>query len=368
MSDQYEYVDEAGNPIDPSALGDDVEIVEYVDDDDEVGLEADEIGFEPDDVVPDVKPGYTEPVRQSVSADAPADLGHVVVDDAPAHAVTPRPSLADATALAGDPVAVGAAPETEPGGPKLNGKGKFVIIGAGVAALAVVGGLAFGLHSIGNRNTVEDIRAGAQSKYVQASESVVAKSSEVRGEVIDTCSGSLAGALATGSQDPKLRLDVISAAPLPGAFIAATAPNADGVTGKVSLLQLTKANWGVYTTTPLTRAEEKAEVDRPGFYKVDVAVDGDSVRVDGDRVWAGGDTAGAGSCAPGDPGVYMATGKIPADAAGLVDGQASVTAIQGVAGAKTKAVAVMGNSVVLVRLLEAEPEGGEASSSSVPSK
>ncbi|GAA1085092.1 hypothetical protein [Tsukamurella spumae] len=360
---EYEYVDEAGNPVDPSTMGDDVEIVEYVDD--EVGVESDEIGFEPDDVVPDVEPGYTEPVRQSVSAADPADLGHVVVDDVPPHPATPRPALADATALVDDQVVMGA---------KLNSKGKFVIIGAGVAALAVVGGLAFGLHSIGNRNTVEDIKAGAASKYAQASQSVVAKSSEARNEITDTtidaCSGGLAAAMATGSSTPKLTLDVLSAAPLPGGFIAATAPNADGQQGKISMLQLTRNTWGVYTTVPLTRAEKKAETQRPGFWKADVVTDGDQIRVTGDRVWAGGDTGGAGSCAPGEPGVYAATGKVPADAAGLVDGQASVTAIQGIAGEPSKAVAVMGNSVALVHLVEAEPEGGDASASSsaVPSK
>lgn len=120
----------------------------------------------------------------------------------------------------------------------------------------------------------------------------------------------------------------------------------------------------------MTRAERKQEVTRPGFHKADVTVDDNQLRVTGDRVWAGGDTGGAGSCAPGEP-VYAATGRVPADAMGLVDGQASVTAIQGVAGEPTRAVAVMGNSVVLVNLVEAEPvEGGEAASSSsaVPSK
>lgn len=258
-----------------------------------------------------------------------------------------------------------------PAATAMSGKGKAIVAGVGVAVIAVVGVVAVGLHGIGSQNTVGDIKAGAQSRYAAASSSVVAKSSEVRGEVVDTavdtCNGGLAAAMAAGSTAPKLELDVVSSVPLPGPFISATAPNADGQQGKVSLLQLSKTGWGVYTTVPLTRAERKAEISRPGFHKADVVVDDSSIRVTGDRPWPGGDVGGAGSCDPGRPGVYAATGAIPADAMGLVDGQASVTAIQGVAGEPTKAVAVMGNSVALVRLVEAEPEGGgEASSSSSP--
>ena len=359
-----EYVDEHGNPIDPSELGDDYEIVdEYVDD---------EAGFEPDDdQVPDA-PVDGRPVD---GVTAPAADGHdEVIDDVVDDAPTPTPSLGDATAFAEPVDAVEAVPQAEVGGHGLNGKGKLVLAGVGVAVIAVLGGVVFGLSQIGSQNTVDDVKAAGESKYVAASSSVEAKSSEVRNEVegtvVDACKGSLAGAMASGSSTPKLKLNVISAVPLPSGFIAATAPNADGQSGKTSLLQLTKTSWGVYVTTPLTRAERKAETVRPGFHKADVTVDDTSIRVTGDRVWAGGDQGGAGSCEPAEPGVYAASGRVPADAMGLVDGQASVTAIQGIAGEPTKAVAVMGNSVVLVNLVEAEPEGGEASSSSsaVPSK
>ena len=85
--DQIEYVDEFGNVIDPSGLGDDVEIVEeYVDDEFDDAVETDEIGFNAADEVPAAEPMDAEPVRERAPAPAPVeddvDLDDVVVDDA----------------------------------------------------------------------------------------------------------------------------------------------------------------------------------------------------------------------------------------------------------------------------------------------
>ena len=176
--------------------------------------------------------------------------------------------------------------------------------------------------------------------------------------------------MADGAEKPRLRLDVVATAPLPGTFTAART-NANGVRGEASMLQLTKAGWAVYVAVPLTKAEKKAGSDRPAYHKADVSVGGDAIKVIGDRPWVGGDVAGAGSCEAGKAGAYAVSGAVPAAAAGLVDGTASVDAIQGVAGQADKAVAVMGDSVVLVKLVEAPAEGGDApssSSSAVPSK
>lgn len=352
----------------------------------------DERGFDPDDVPDDpfadgvvegvvgapkvtisVPAAGIEPAAQPDAEPDGEDEYETIYYDAHGNEITEAEAVALGATIPGADDVMASEPSRNAAPAAMSGKGKAILAGVGVAVVAVVGVVAVGLSNLGGQNTVEQAKAAGQSQYARASESVAAKSSAVRESVsasaIDTCSGGLAAAMASGSQAPRLRLDVISAVPLPGAFIAATTPNADGVSGKVSLLQLSKTGWGVYVTTPLTRAERKQEVTRPGFWKADVTVDGDKITVTGDRVWAGGDTGGAGSCEPGEPGVYAASGKVPADAAGLVDGQAEVTAIQGVAGDGAKAVAVMGNSVVLVRLVEAPAEGGEASSSSaVPSK
>ncbi|GAA4658907.1 hypothetical protein [Gordonia humi] len=367
---EYEFVDEDGNPIDPSELGDGYEIVDDVEPEQVEAVDyLDEIllDHDADDEVPELGLDGGEQSVTVVADDEPETVEIVEeVDDEPAPAA---PSLDKAVEPQED------SPIT------LNRRAKLMLVGGAAAAVLLVGGgIAFALNGVGNQNTAADVKAGASSKYAQASEKVVSKSSEVRGEAasvaIDTCrvgklggGGGLGDAMADGGAEaPKLRLDVISASPLPGSFIAART-NADGKAGTPSLLQLTKSGWAAYTTVPLTKAETKAEVSRPGFHKVDVTVTDDKIAVTSDKVWAGGDTGGAGSCEPGEPGVYAASGKVPADAAGLVDGQASVDAIQGIAGEPDRAVAIMGNSVALVRLVENVDGGGDAaSSSSKPSK
>lgn len=324
MSEHTGYFDEDDNELTPeevAALGDDVEIVEEVE------------------------------TVEVVDAPAPPALG--VPADAPQEAAEAAPAL--------------------------TGRSKMLLAGGAIAAVLVVGGgIAFALQGIGSQNTVDDVKAGAQSKVSAASASVEEKKAEAL--AIDTCKvgvasatsvgGTLADAMADGAEKPKLRLDVLATAPLPSAFTSART-NADGAAGEISMLQLTKTGWGVYAAIPLTKAEKKAGSDRPGYHKADVSVGGDAIKVIGDRPWVGGDVAGAGSCEPGKAGAYAVSGAVPAAAAGLVDGTASVDAIQGVAGANDKAVAVMGDSVVLVKLVEAPAKGGDApssSSSAVPSK
>lgn len=299
MPEQYEYRDEDGNIVDPAALGEGYEVVEE------------------------------EVVEQA--APTPAPQGPAVGVEAPV--ATPK--------LSKGVIAIGAA----------------VVLGLGGVA-------AFGLNQIGNQNTVDSVKAAGQSKISQASEKVQASKEAVTETTFSVCTRSgLGKAMAvTGADAPEQRLSVISTAPLPSSFLKARV-NGDGVTGTASLLQLTKTGWAAYVSMPYTQSEKKAKVDRPDFWKADVLTSADAVKVTGDRVWPGGDVAGAGSCEPGEPGVYAVAGKVPADAAGLVDGQASVDAIQGIAGSETQAVAMMGDSVALVELVE----GGEAASKA-PSK
>ncbi len=247
---------------------------------------------------------------------------------------------------AAQPPAVGEGVET-----KIGKAPKLLIAGAAVAVLLVGGGIAYGLSSVGDQNTVSDVKDAASAKSSQAQAAVSSKKAEVMDDA-DVCTASgLGTAMVNGSNDPAMTLDVLGAAPLPAAFVAAQT-NADGATGQLGLLQLSRSSWGVYTEVVLTRAEKKARADRPGWWKADVAVDGDKVAVTGDRAWPGGDSGGAGSCEPGKHGVYAVTGAVPADAAGLVDGQAEIMAIQGIAGSETQAVAVMGDNVALVELTE----------------
>lgn len=235
---------------------------------------------------------------------------------------------------------------------------KLLIAGAAVAVLLVGGGLAYGLSAVGDQNTVADVKSNAAAKSSQARAAVSSKKAEVMDDASACTTKGLTTAMINGSGTPAMTLGVLSSAPLPAAFVAAQT-NADGATGQLGLLQLSRSSWGVYTDVLLTRAEKKDRVDKPGWWKADVAVDGDKIAVTGDREWPGGDSGGAGSCEPGKAGVYTVTGKVPADAAGLVDGQAQVDAIQGIAGSETKALAVMGDSVVLVELTEVPADDAE---------
>ncbi|GAA4746372.1 hypothetical protein [Gordonia alkaliphila] len=235
--------------------------------------------------------------------------------------------------------------------PRVGKVSKVVIAGAAVAVLLVGGGIAYGLSAVGDRNTVSDVKQEVAAKSSQAKVAVSSKKNEVVGDA-DACTTSgLSSAMISGSNDPGMALNALSSAPLPAAFVAAQT-NADGVTGQLGLLQLSRSSWGVYTEVLLTRAEKKVRADKAGWWKADVTVDGDKVAVTGDQAWPGGDAGGAGSCEQGKAGVYAVTGAVPADAAGLVDGQAEIMAIQGIAGSETQAVAVMGDNVALVELTE----------------
>ncbi|MCC3322649.1 hypothetical protein FOB84_21100 [Gordonia bronchialis] len=332
MSDnEFEYVDEDGNVVDPSELGDEYEIV-----DEEV---------------------VTEPVDEAAPVPVTGDHG-------------------GGTA-------------TGSGMPK---SVKLTLGAVGLVALAVGGALVVGLSKIGSENTAADVKAGASSKYAQASSAVASKSSAVRSEVdatvgaVDTCrvgaaaasspTGTLADAVMTGSARPRLELVIDATAPLPTTFVRAKAgaEAADAGQGKkllarnakrLDLIQLGKDSWAAYAYT----APDDAPA--PAWRKADVTVADGDITVTGDRDWPGGDAPTAGSCEHGTPGAYAVSGQIPAGAAGLVDGTATVHLIQGVAGQPTKAVAVMGDAIALVTLAASDDaEGGDASASSsaVPSK
>lgn len=308
MSDEeFEYVNEDGNVIDPSEIGDDYEIVE------------------------EVEQTESEPVPVATEASTPA---------------TESPAVEAGASV----------------GPVRQVSRKVVVLGAvAVVVVGIAGALVFSLSQIGSQNTASDVRDAVQGKVAAASSSVAAKSSEVQADLaaIDVCTiGVGTRGLNNATQGGDLALKVLASTPLPRSFVAART-NADGVNGTAELLQLGKNSWGVYTTTPLTKAEKKAKVDRPAFWKADAVVTDDSVKITGDRAWPGGDVAGAGACEPGKPGAYQTTGAVPADAAGLVDGVADVSAIVGVAGSKTQAVAVMGDSVVLVEAVDPEKEGAD---------
>lgn len=110
MSDQYEYVDEDGNPIDPSELGDDVEFVDE---------EFEEF-----------------------------------VEDTPATAEPAAPTSEPVSAPA-------AAPTKLP---------KALLAGVAAAVLVLGGGAAYGMSQLGNQDTVQDAKTAVTKKTEQVKE------------------------------------------------------------------------------------------------------------------------------------------------------------------------------------------------------
>lgn len=269
MSD-YEYVDEDGNPIDPSTLGDDVEIIEYVDDDG-----ADDL----------------------VEADA---------DDEP----TPAPALADARADVAEL-------------PKLGRKGGLVLAGVGVAVIAVLGGVVFGLAGIGSQNTVDDVKAGASSKYAQASSSVVAsKSSEVSQPELDSCADA-SRAVYSGKKPPKVQLRVLDSAPAPASFVAARKDVPNGV---IDLLQLSRDSFGVYA---FSREANNSEGTAGAWSKTTVTSENDTLALtDEGGEFEGSDTEAASDCDKVVGKSFLVEGA-PSGALGMKDGQYGVVVYHG---------------------------------------
>lgn len=63
------------------------------------------------------------------------------------------------------------------------GKAKFLVVGAAALVLLVGGGIAYGLHTVGQQNTAEDVKEAVAAKSSEVREAVSAKSSEVRASV-----------------------------------------------------------------------------------------------------------------------------------------------------------------------------------------
>ncbi|UZF54059.1 hypothetical protein LH935_14935 [Gordonia polyisoprenivorans] len=313
----YEYVDENvdenGDPVDPSALGDDVEIVEEV-------IEEIPAAVAPQAPAPAAQP----PAAGSVTGETVA---------APARRV-PKAAVAVAAAV----------------------------------VLAVGGGAAYGLHSIGSQHTAAKIKEHAADRTNQLKQTATQKKQEIEHPPIDVCNdlGKAQVDKTLSIPAESMRLRVIRSASLPEQVATALKTDAEDL----QLLQLGAGSWGVYLPQPHTATKQAT------WWKVPVDTGNDGLRVGTAVSWPGGDTDAAGACPAGDPGTYAVVGGLPADAAGLRAGQVEVVAIKGDASTAAPAsttgaapttttaaqddsanrvVAVMGGSVVEA-VLEYVPE------------
>ncbi|GAB2636039.1 hypothetical protein GCM10027169_00200 [Gordonia jinhuaensis] len=325
MPDQYEYVDENGDPVDPSEIGDDVEIVEEV-------IEEIPAAVAPQAPAPAAQP----PAAGSVTGETVA---------APARRV-PKVAVAVAAAV----------------------------------VLAVGGGVAYGLHSIGSQSTVADVKTKVTDKTNALKTTATAKRDEIEHPPIDVCNDLAKAQVDKTVSIPSsasMRLRVIHSAPLPSQV--ATSLKTDPA--KLQLLQLSANSWGLYLPQP---QQTTGAVDdfsphtatKQTWWKIPVDTADNGLKVGTVASWPGGDQDASGACPSGKAGTYAVVGAVPADAAGLRKDQVDVVAIKGDASSATettgtaatttttaapqddsanRVVAVMGSSVV-VAALEYVPE------------
>ena len=286
---EYEYIDEKGNPVDLSDLGDDYEVVEEVD--------------------------------------------------------TPATPASATAAAAGSPT---------PGIPKA------LIAAVVVIAVVIGGGLVWGLSSLGDQNTANDVKAGVASVSSKARAKVSASSSLMappRAEL--TGCDDASAAEVKGSRDPSVQLTVIDSAPLPQAYATTREQTPTGV---MELLQLDAATFGVYAA---------GDVGGSKWTKVTATIRGDELALDGGQQTTGGDRdmLPAGACDRLVDTEFRVSGAVP-EAAKTSDTAAQVILYHGVGPVRDnspRAVVVFGDAakadtpvaVALVELRYAD-EGGDA--------
>lgn len=303
MSDNdVEYVDEDGNPVDPSELGDDYEIVEEVESDEEV-------------------------------IQIPADTAA-----APAPAA-PQPAPAPAAPAHGIPKA---------------------LIAAVVAVVVLVGGgLVWGMSSLGEQNTTDDVKAGAAAKSSEVREQVESKAGEADPRADWTACDHIHTATAGKSddEDKSMQLHLLATAPMPQPVVDAANK---GVSDdpQLTLLQLSKTEFGVYAAAPANRqANGRTALEK--WIKASVTVNGDTITVADGGETDGSDEDAAPECQTiAKRGVYIRGEGIPADAEGIRDGVANILYGKGDVNGN-RAIVIFDDDALTIGLVELQYEGGD---------
>lgn len=309
MSDQenYEYVDEDGNPLTPeevAALGDDVEVEEVV--------------------------------EEVAEAPAPA---------AKQPAAAPAPSA---------PV----------------GKGvKAALAGAAVVVLALGGGLAYTMSQAGNEHTAADVKAGVASKSAAASAAVESKKQEVKEDVSESRTGQrvlgmhcpndeVLQAQWSGGDDaaqPAYQLRKLSATSLPGGFTERVSKKEQGEPRELVMLQLDEYRMGLYVSS----GSVDSQTGKSTWWKVTVSTSGAEPAILGEGQGDGTDKDVAKACDTLPESEYLVVD------AGSDDAPTSLSLLKPARGGDGFVYAVSGDQLLKLGLEKADaPKGGDAASSS----
>ncbi|MFM9378586.1 hypothetical protein [Gordonia sp. VNK21] len=266
MSDQYEYVDENGDPIDPSELGDDVE---FVDEEFEEVVEDTPAAAEP--VVP-----TSEPVSAPTAAAGPA-------------AKVPKALLA----------------------------------GVAAAVLLLGGGAAYALSQLGNQDSVEQVKAAATKKTEELKDEARADIDACDGRQVAAASYGKGG-----GDKPKMQLKVTSVTALPPGYAERVEGLGDRAADRVTILQQSTGDLGVYVQEEATK-DERTGRKKAGWWKVSASTDDRGARVLGEEQGTGEDVDAATACKTVKGGVYAVTGDdVPEAARGMRDGQVVVDSLK----------------------------------------
>lgn len=246
-----------------------------------------------------------------------------------------------------------ATPPTQPGtaaapqgtgGPRVP---KALIAGVAAVVLAVGGGAAWALSSLGEQNTAETATAAVQQKTDQAKKKTDAKVQEVTHPPVDACDpGQLEGDTMwteASSEAPKMQLEILETAPLPRA--AAERVENGGRTLEMEMLQVSRHQWGIYFVEPVT------ERDAPErWWKVDMDTSGDKMAMH-ELGWPGGDRAAMATCPLIERGGFQVVGEgIPAEALGVRDGVVEVAMMMADASEDDIVYGLVGTSVAKMQL------------------
>lgn len=266
MSDQYEYVDENGDPIDPSELGDDVEFI-----DEEV-----------DEVVEDT-PAAAEPVVP-----------------------TSEPVSAPTAA---------AAPTKVP---------KALLAGVAAAVLLLGGGAAYGLSQLGNQDSVEQVKAAATKKTEELKDEARADIDACDGKQVAAASYGKGG-----GDKPKMQLRVTDVTALPPGYAERVRGLGDRAADRVTMLQQSTGDLGIYVQEEPKVDQRTNRKQKAGWWKVSASTDAQGARVLGEEQGTGDDQDAATACKTVKGGVYAVTGDdVPEAARGMRDGQVVVDSLK----------------------------------------
>ncbi|OBC01737.1 hypothetical protein [Gordonia sp. 852002-50395_SCH5434458] len=260
---------------------------------------------------PDYEDGHGNPLTRAEAVAriaAGREVYEVVTDEQPAAAPAPVPA-----AVPAEPEPAHASTPTVDKKPSERRPVPKALLAVVTAMLVLVGGgVAYGMHAVGEKNTVQDIRAGVSSKASAIKSSAVAKSSEV----VQSAERSRIGQRITGmicptdelaraqwdgqGEKPAYQLRELAETALPAGFVARKAKADNGQPRELVMLQLSDSRMGVYISTTSVDSQS----GKSAWWKVTVATSGDPAIL-GEGMGDGTDRDMRGACETVSEGQYL---------------------------------------------------------------